>query len=645
MCGLVGYFSDRYFTELLPDLGRATDCLSARGPDGRGIWSDPALGVGMGHRRLAVIDLSSAASQPMQSQDGRFVIVYNGEVYNFSQLRVELEAFGHKFYSRSDTEVILNAYRHWGADCLRRFIGMFAFAILDKKRGKLFLARDRLGIKPLYYYHDHARFIFASELKALMAFKLYPKVIRHSSLRLFLHYQYVPAPDTIFENTYKLLPGHYLAVDIQKQQDLVIEPFWKPSDNTIPRKAAGDFQSAVDKLDELVTKAVATRLVSDVPLGALLSGGIDSSLVTAVMQKVSRRPIRTFSIGFREKGYDEASYARAIARHLGTEHTELYVTPGQALDVIPKLPEIYDEPFADSSAIPTYLVSWLTRQQVTVALTGDGGDEQFAGYVRYWMTNSLVRTGKMLPTTFRSNLGRLLALLSPRRVQRLYDLIRPKLPQRFQVANFPDKWKKLLLVLRQHELAEIYRFTICIWSNSEIKALTGKDLPLCGYESLFHGSGQADPMSVVMRVDRQTYLPDCMLTKVDRASMAASLEVRVPLLDHRVVEFSSSLPTSWLYKNGSGKFILKTLLSRYLPERLFVRPKMGFGVPIALWLRKDLKDMVMDYLGPDRIRKEGLFDYRQVQRVLEDHLRRKGDHHHKIWTLLMWQLWQEKWMD
>jgi asparagine synthase (glutamine-hydrolysing) len=382
MCGFVGFKSNRDFQFLKEFLPDAVASLTHRGPDDSGLFFDERCGVGLGHRRLSVIDLSKAGQQPMASDDGSVHIVYNGEVYNFREIRVTLEAQGHVFRSETDTEVILKAYRQWGIECLKKFVGMFSLAIWDSSKRQLYLARDRLGIKPLFYYFRDGNLLFASELKALMALNTFNKDIDPDSIPLFLHYQYVPAPKTIFKHTHKLLPGNYLKYD---GQELSNHTYWSPPDVPEAAVSAGiDEAERLQQLDELLTTAVSARLISDVPLGALLSGGIDSSMVVALMQKVSIAPVRTFSIGFNEKGYNEAPWAAEVAKHLGTEHTELYVTPQEAMEVIPSLPDLYDEPFADSSAIPTFLVCQLARSDVTVALSGDGGDEQFAGYVRYW---------------------------------------------------------------------------------------------------------------------------------------------------------------------------------------------------------------------------------------------------------------------
>jgi asparagine synthase (glutamine-hydrolysing) len=519
---------------------------------------------------------------------------------------------------------------------------MFSLAIWDSHKQQLYLARDRLGIKPLFYYFDKKSILFASELKGLMAFKIFEREIEPDSIPLFLHYQYVPSPKTIFKNTYKLLPGNYLKFD---GTNLDIGVYWNLPDGpeSISSKAI-DEEEFVQQLDDLLTQAVKDRLISDVPLGALLSGGTDSSTVVALMQKVSTAPVRTFSIGFDEEGYNEAPWAARVANHLGTDHTELYVTPQEAMGVIPNLPEIYDEPFADSSAIPTFLVSQMARDHVTVALSGDGGDEQFSGYVRYWSTQAMVRGLRYIPQSVRKAVGRLLGVVPSQLIESCYLPLRQVLPQRFQVANFPDKWQKLVHVLDKTAVAEIYRMTICHWSEDELPQLMGKSLPESPYEKTFSETEGWPLLSRLMRIDQRTYLPDAMLTKLDRASMAVSLEARVPLLDHRVVEYTARLPDSLKYRNGTGKFLLKRLLGRYLPVNLIERPKMGFGVPIDLWFREELKDLLLDYLSPERLKKEGLFDHIFVENRLKEHLSGQINHHYRLWVLLMWEMWRERWL-
>jgi asparagine synthase (glutamine-hydrolysing) len=642
MCGIVGFRSIRHFQEFQEFLPEAVAKLTHRGPDDLGLLFDERYGIGLGHRRLSIIDLSEAGRQPMSSDDGTVHIVYNGEVYNFREIRETLEKKGHGFKSSTDTEVILKAYLQWGIECLQEFIGMFSLAIWDSRDQCLYLARDRLGIKPLFYYFRDGTLLFASELKALMACRTFDRDLDPDSLPLFLHYQYVPAPRTIFKNTHKLLPGSYLLYD---GQELKSHTYWSPPDGSaVAMHSTLDEKDGLRQLDELLTQAVSARLISDVPLGALLSGGIDSSMVVALMQKVSTAPVRTFSIGFNEEGYNEAPWAAKVANHLGTDHTELYVTPQEAMEVIPNLPEMYDEPFADSSAIPTFLVCQMAREHVTVALSGDGGDEQFSGYVRYWSTQAMATGLKHLPGSVKSAAAALLGTIPYRWVERCYLPWRQFLPQRFRVANFPDKWQKLLYLMDQTEIADIYRMTICLWSKDELPQLMGKYLPESQYEKTFNETEDWPLLSRLMRVDQRTYLPDAMLTKVDRASMAVSLEVRVPLLDHRVVEYTAKLPDSLKYRNGTGKFLLKRLLGQYLPAHLIERPKMGFGVPIDRWFRKELKDLLLDYLSPERLKKEGLFDHTLVEDRLNEHLSGQINHHYRLWALLMWEMWRERWL-
>jgi asparagine synthase (glutamine-hydrolysing) len=521
---------------------------------------------------------------------------------------------------------------------------MFAFAIWDGRNQVLFLARDRLGIKPLYYHfsENHNTLLFASELKALMAFGGFAKAVEPDSIPLFLHYQYIPAPGTIFKNTYKLLPGHFL---IYNGDDVKTKEYWRLPDPPVSETGSGlDEEEYLQRLDDLLTSAVSDRLISDVPLGALLSGGIDSSVVVALMQKVSSTPSRTFSIGFKEQRYNEAPWAAKVAQHLNTEHTELYVSVKDALDVILHLPDFYDEPFADSSAIPTYLVSRLTRQQVTVALSGDGGDEQFCGYVRYWTTKSMAAGFHRLPLPLKKAMAKILGFIPPTWVENCYLPLHNFLPQRLRMANFPDKWQKLLKLMEQTRISELYRMTICLWSENEVSSITGRVLPHSKFEEVFRETVGWPLLSRLMKVDQKTYLPDGMLTKVDRASMSNSLEMRVPLLDHRVVEFTAGLPEHFKYRNGTGKYLLKKLLAKYLPVRLFERPKMGFGVPIDHWLRHELKDLLLDYLSAERLNKEGLFNSNFVEKKIKEHLCGQVNHQYRLWPLLMWEMWRERWL-
>ncbi|MCF8143859.1 MAG: asparagine synthase (glutamine-hydrolyzing) [Deltaproteobacteria bacterium] len=641
MCGIVGFSARRDVGGLRESLSEATSRMIHRGPDDGGIFFDAKAGVGLGHRRLSVIDLSAAGHQPMGTHDGRVQIVYNGEIYNFKEIRKTLKGVGHSFRTETDTEVILEAYLEWGMECLTHFVGMFAFALWDTKIGTLFLARDRIGIKPLYYYFIDGKLLFASELKALMALEGFPKDIDPEAVPLFLHYQYVPAPRTIFKDTWKLLPGHYLAYD---GENLDTRAYWNLPGPADEEDFEGNESDAVDALDRVLSEAVSCRLISDVPLGALLSGGIDSSLVAALMQKVSHAPVRTFSIGFNEAGYNEAPWAARVAAHLGTDHTEFYVTPQDAIDVIPRLPEIYDEPFADASAVPTCLVSRLARTRVTVALSGDGGDEQFAGYVRYWSARAMATGFQRLPERVRKSLGRVLERIPVSWIEKCYMPWRDILPQRFCVTNFPDKWEKLVSLMGRVRLDELYRMTICLWSEHDLRALCGSGPAPTRFEETFMETKEWPVLSRLMRVDQKTYLPDAMLTKVDRASMAFSLEVRVPLLDHRVLEFTSRIPDSLKYREGKGKYLLRRLLARYVPEALFERPKMGFGVPIDTWFRGGLKELLLDYLSTERLRGEGLFHCAEVEKKIQEHLSFKANHQYRLWALLMWEMWREQWL-
>lgn len=642
MCGIVGFYSKKYFSPLKESLPEAVRSLTHRGPDDTGLFWDEEAGVGLGHRRLSILDLSESGRQPMVMDDGRIHIVYNGEIYNFRELRSDLEKKGHRFSTNTDTEVILKAYSQWGIECLPRMVGMFALCIWDQGKQRFLLARDRLGIKPLYYYFGEKGFLFGSELKGLMALEGFPRDVDMESIPLFLHYQYIPAPRTIFKHTFKLLPGYYALLENNR---LTLRPYWElPAAAEASGEGDRDEETCLEQLDHILTQAVSDHLVSDVPLGALLSGGIDSSLVVALMQKVSPNPVRTFSIGFREQKYNEAPWAARIAESLGTQHTEFYVTPREALEVIPKLPTLYDEPFADSSAVPTYLVSRLARSQVTVALTGDGGDEQFAGYVRYWTTTAMVDGLHRISRFLGKRPARLLSRIPAALVEKLYGPFRMLFPQRFRVTNVADKWHKFCLSLGEADIQELYRMTVCLWTSEGTRKLSGLGIPESLYEETFQETEGWPLLSRLMRVDQKTYLPDAMLTKVDRASMAVGLEVRVPLLDHRAVEFASGLPLELKYRNGKGKYILRRLLARYVPEALFERPKMGFGIPLDQWLRTGLSPLLSDYLSPGRLKREGLFDPSLVGQVVEEHLSGRLNHQYRLWPLLIWEMWREKWL-
>jgi asparagine synthase (glutamine-hydrolysing) len=638
MCGIVGFRSPDRFDALSNALRAATDTLRHRGPDGEGLFLDVRAGVGLGHRRLAVLDLTDAARQPMAAADGALVLTYNGEIYNFRALRTDLAARGHRFRGDGDTEVLLAAWRQWGPDCLDRLIGMFAFAVWDARTRTLFLARDRLGVKPMFYHRNGKTLAFASEPKALAALPGFSRRPDPEALPLLLHYGYIPGPRSAFENTFKLPPGHLAVWD---GDELRLRRWWTPPAPVPPRPIPA--AEALERLEPLLIRAVSDRMVGDVPVGVLLSGGIDSSLVTALMARDSAIPARTFAIGFESADHDESGHAAAVARHLGTDHTALRVSARDALDAVPRLAEIHDEPLADASTIPVALVSALARTRVTVALSGDGGDELFAGYARYAGTRSAAALGRWVPGPVRRLAGRRMAAVSPARLAAGYGRAAAWLPPPLRVANVGDKWRKLALALSADGVESAYRAAVTLWPRREIRAMTGRS-PVAGdFEAGLGASGEL--VGRLMAVDRATYLPDDLLAKVDRASMAAGLEVRVPLLDHRVVEFAATLPAALHYRAGTGKALLRRLLGKYVPPALFERPKMGFAVPVSHWLRKEMAEPLRDYLAPERLRRTGELAPDFVAARVREHLRGERDHGHRLWALLTWQVWRERWIE
>lgn len=618
-----------------------TDSLRHRGPDAGDLWVDPGARMALGHRRLSIIDLTPAGAQPMVSSCGRFVLSYNGEVYNADALRPELAAAGRRFLGHSDTEVIVEGIAQWGlAPTLERLIGMFAMAVWDRRERVLHLVRDRLGIKPMYWAEHEGGLRFGSELKALRADAQWQPALDRDALAAYLRLGYLPGPQSIYRGVYKLPPGTVLTLRSEGAPE--IQPFWSLDqvvrDGQAARCAAPE-EEAADELDALLGDAVRRRMVADVPLGAFLSGGIDSTTVVALMQKASARPVRSFSIGFREAGYDEAPHAAAVARHLGTDHTELYVSPEHAREIIPRLPDIYDEPFADSSQIPTYLVSEMTRRHVTVALSGDGGDELFAGYNRYFQGRRMMGALNRLPPAARGLAAAGIRTLSPATWSRLAEA----LPERHRPRLFGDKLHKLAGVLADADGAgEFYRRLISLWTEPE-RVVRGATEPpgLLGDPR----SAQLIP-DVVERMqylDTRLYLPDDILTKVDRASMAVSLEARVPFLDHRVVAFAWTLPPAMKAQGGVGKRLLRRVLYRYVPEALVERPKMGFGVPIDAWLRGPLRPWAEALLDERRLAADGIFDPAPIRERWREHLDGTRNWQYSLWAVLMFQAWKERW--
>lgn len=644
MCGIAGLVDLTASTsseDLLAAASRMAAQLRHRGPDDSGHWSDPRCGVGLGFRRLSVVDLSRAGHQPMASAGGRYVVVFNGEIYNHQELRKHLPA--QSWRGHSDTEVMLAAFERWGIrEATERFNGMFAFAVWDREREALTLGRDRMGEKPLYYGTDGQRVFFGSEIKAIRACPGFRASVSRDALTLFLRHGYIPAPYSIYEGIAKLLPGHL--VEVSASGIGVPSPYWSAREASIGgmgKPTVASETELVDQLESLLFDAVELRMHADVPLGAFLSGGIDSSLVVALMQAQQSRPVKTFTIGFGEQGYDEAPHARSIANHLGTDHTELYVTSEEAQAVIPHLSTIYDEPFADSSQIPTSLVSQLARDQVTVSLSGDGGDELFGGYPRYLLLEELWGRLQRVPMPLRRSTASALTRVPMQRWDALFRMATPVLPGRARRAHPGRQLHRLARALRQDRPEDVYRGLVSIWNDPEAVIIDGSELltPLSDPEAPLPTSS---PALRAMQLDAVTYLPDDLLVKVDRAAMAVSLETRIPLLDHRLYEFAWSLPLDQKIRGRQGKHLLRQVLYRHVPKEMIDRPKMGFGVPIGLWLRGPLRDWADDLLAPARLKAQGLVEVGPVQQAWEAHRSGSSDEGYRVWAILMLQAWLEE---
>lgn len=643
MCGICGFWTHRPEVlengrEVLRDMDSA---IAHRGPDASGTWLDEQTGIGLGHRRLSILDLSVRGRQPMESADRRWVVSFNGEVYNFGELRKELEKTV-TFRGDSDTEVALEAFAAWGIEtAVKRFVGMFAFAVWDRERRELHLIRDRLGIKPMYWGHNAGALLFASELTPFKRFPGFSADVDRDALSAYLRYNCVPGAMCILEGFQKLEPGH-IATFRSSDGDPDIRAYWDPA-TILQEKAANPIDAPVEEttqmLHEAIRRAVRDRLVADVPLGAFLSGGVDSSTVVALMQAESRGPVKTFSIGFDVESYDEAKFARDVADALGTDHTELYVSPDDAMDVIPRLGRMYDEPFADSSQIPTFLVSELARREVTVALSGDGGDELFCGYNRHIWAPRVMGAMDHLAPSLRRTLARTMMSVSSDRWEQIFDKVGHLLPDPVQVRLPADKLQKLADVLPAENALELYQTLRSHWKSPEEVVSGGSrgELPFNDFPGSY-----AEKM---MFWDLATYLPDDILTKVDRASMAVALEARVPLLDHRVVELAWSLPMDHKVRDGKTKWILRQVLYRYVPSELIERPKMGFGIPIDRWIRGPLKDWAANLLEPHRLRQEGFFRPEPIQKLWNEHQESRRNWQHHLWDVLMFQAWWENWSD
>lgn len=628
MCGLAGFLelnlNNNDSAKVLRSMGES---IHHRGPDGTGIWSeniDRKINVGFVHTRLAIIDLSDAGQQPMHSQCGRYVIAFNGEIYNHLELR-KLLVNNRDFCWRghSDTETLLACFSEWGIDkTLQLCVGMFAIALWDKKENRLTLARDRVGEKPLYWGWQNDVLLFGSELKALKAHPSFNAEICRDALCLLLRHNYIPAPHSIYRGIHKLQPGHYLSVELSGNESKeTLHQYWsyeKVVQEGLANPFSGSSDQAVTHLESLIAQSINGQLISDVPLGAFLSGGIDSSLIVSIMQSLSSSPVKTFSIGFDDKKYDEAIFASEVARHLGTEHTEMYVNDKDILNVIPLLPEVYCEPFADSSQLPTYLVSKMARQHVTVALSGDAGDELFGGYTPYRFTPKYWNYTRHIPLPIRKLASRYIDMLP----------VNPKV-------------KKLIECMAAQNPQLFYRNIISHWLNPEelVKQSNEPSTAFSHSTSFPDNGGYVDWM---MSVDAQIYMADDILVKVDRAAMYNSLETRVPLLDHRVIEFAWQLPAALKIRDGVGKWPLREILYKRVPKSMIERPKKGFSVPLASWLRGPLRDWAEQLISSQRLEDEGYFNTAAVRSCWSQHIQGKADYSRKLWSILMFQSWLEK---
>jgi len=650
MCGICGE-TDFYNRAVKPETIKGMcDLLAHRGPDDEGMVflrgdkyfevkrpfpthpGESGFEVGLGHRRLSIIDLSEAAHQPMANEDGSVWIIFNGEIYNFQEIRVQLEKKGHVFKSRSDTEVILRAYEEWGVDCLKQFRGMFAFALWDNNLKRLFLARDRLGKKPLVYSHRNGRFAFASEIKALLQIPWVERRVNPLAIHHYLTYQYVPSPESIFEGIKKLPPAHYLLYD--SHGNLKIERYWRLNFNSQEKRKA-DVEELCEIIRVKLEESVKLRLISDVPLGAFLSGGIDSSLVVGLMAKNGGPPVKTFSIGFEEQDFDELAYARIVSNHFGTDHHEFIVKPN-AIEILPKLVWHYNEPFADSSAIPTYYVSKLTREYVKVVLSGDAGDENFAGYPRYLRSKYVLWFTRLPEKARRSFLPAFLRILSQspwrrKTLNRLADFM--EMLSSHQGRNYAEQIK----IFNQKEKDDVY-------SEDFSRQVKGTD-PLDYLINKYEEGDTDDPLEKLLYLDMTTYLPEDLLVKMDIATMANSLEARVPFLDHQFIEEVAGIPSHLKLKGSTTKFILKKAFSDFLPEAIVKRRKMGFGVPVSKWFRNELKDYIYEILLDSRTLNRGYFKREGIERLLNDHIALRYDHSSKIWALLFLEVWFRVFID
>lgn len=651
MCGITGFLGHQKNIAAVEAAGRMTDTLHHRGPDARGVWTDDEAGIALGHRRLAIVDLSAAGSQPMHSACRRYVMAFNGEIYNHALLRQEL---AQQWRGHSDTETLLAAISRWGVEkTLQRAVGMFAIALWDRLERRLTLIRDRMGEKPLYYGWSHGCFLFGSELKALHSYPGFDAEIDRDALSLYFRHNYLPAPHSIYRHVFKLEPGCMLSLTLDDARTpappglsapaafgtLRLHRWWslRAAAEAGQAQQISDEVEAVERLEACLREAIRLQSVADVPLGAFLSGGVDSSLIVALMQSASARPVHTYTIGFDEAAYDEAGHARAIARHLGTSHTELYVSAAQGLDVIPGLATLYDEPFSDVSQIPTFLVAQQARKHVTVALSGDAGDELFAGYNRHLKARHIWDLMSRMPQGSRRWFAAGLMRMPPQVANMLERLA----PKRMRVSLLADKFLKLADRLDgARDCDDFYLNLVSEWKHPEALVLNASE-PATLLRRRDQWPALPSFEDRMMYLDSMTYLPDDILVKVDRAAMGVSLETRVPFLDHRVVEMAWRLPVAMKIDQGQGKAILRKILYKHVPREMIERPKQGFAVPIGAWLRGPLRDWADALLDPARLRSEGLLDAQGVTSRWQQHLSGRRNWEHSLWSVLMFQSWLE----
>lgn len=645
MCGITGFWADGGLSrDAETALRRMTNAVAHRGPDDSGVWLDAGAGVALGHRRLAIIDLSPEGHQPMTSASGRYVIVYNGEIYNFQEIARELSARGVAFRGHSDTEVMLAAIETWGLEAaVQRFAGMFAFALWDSGQRRLHLVRDRIGEKPLYVGRVGQALVFASELKAVRAAPGFAGGVDRGALTLLLRYNYIPAPHSIYEGVRKVGPGTILTYGAPDAEPSTLV-YWSAremAERGLANPLEGSDAEIAEQFDQALRHTIQEEMIADVPLGAFLSGGIDSSAVVATMQSLSTRPVRTFTIGFHEADYNEADHARAVAKHLGTDHTELIVTPQEAMDVVPRLPALYDEPFGDSSQVPTFLVSQLARRSVAVSLSGDGGDEMLGGYNRYFLGQRLWNAMSPFPIAARRLMATGMRRVPVRRWDALYRKAAVALPAKYRLRVPGDKIHKLAGILDVGSAEAMYRELVTHWHEPAGMVIGGHEPDTV----LTVREGWPDVPTFVQRMmylDVVSYLSDDIMVKVDRASMGVSLESRAPFLDHRLAEVAWRVPLRLKLRDGEGKWLLRQILYRHVPRSLVERPKMGFGIPIDQWLRGPLKDWAAELIDPQRLKQEGYLDAATVQEKWIAHQSGERNWQYSLWGVLMFQAWLEQ---